>query len=528
MYNYLLKISIYTEDSFLGDTIKNIEPLDRFSHEISVFSAIDAESVKTSDILIIELPLCSDKLEYILSAKKERSLTVIYADSDFLLSCGNSLIKNADYIWQKPLSPELAGFYFSRMQQEIKNTCDYRLVCQYLDTTIDNLPDLVWYKDLKGAHLKINNTFCQTVNKDRSDIEGRGHYYIWGLTPEDYEKGEYVCLDTDEIIVKEKKAMWFDEKVKCQNAMRQFKTKKAPIFDEKNEIIGTLGIARDVTELKNMQIELDIIVESLPLPLIITDVNNTIININDKYLKMFSLEREGIIGKSLNSIDTSCKGTFRGHTWTIDKTGRGTYLYYCDKILKIYKETIVDVFNEPSGSIYSFIDTTLENNYQKILLNAANTDYLTALNNRRSLNSFIDENKRKHSISLFLLDIDSFKNINDTFGHTSGDKVLITLSDILRDIFPACSLYRMGGDEFLIVLTDENSKEAVEKYAASVLNRFREFADDCYPDTGLSLSIGIVMNEERSIDFKDLYKKADKALYTAKSKGKNRFAFSPD
>lgn len=98
MYNYLLKISIYTEDAFLRDTIKNIEPLDRFSHEISVFSAVDAESVKTSDILIIELPLCSDRLEYILSAKKERSLTVIYADSDFLLSCGSSLVKNADYI----------------------------------------------------------------------------------------------------------------------------------------------------------------------------------------------------------------------------------------------------------------------------------------------------------------------------------------------------------------------------------------------------------------------------------------------
>lgn len=115
---------------------------------------------------------------------------------------------------------------------------------------IDSVPDLIWFKDVRGAHLKVNNAFCSAVGKTKNDVQGRGHYYIWDLKQEEYEQGEYVCLETEEIVLREKKTRAFDEKVKSKHGLRQFKTYKSPIFDEDHQVVGTVGIAHDVTDLK--------------------------------------------------------------------------------------------------------------------------------------------------------------------------------------------------------------------------------------------------------------------------------------
>ena len=71
-----------------------------------------------------------------------------------------------------------------------------------------------------------------------------------GYEKEEYEQGEYICLESEEIVLQEKKTCIFDEKVKTKHGMRQFKTYKSPIFDDNEQLIGTVGIAHDVTDLE--------------------------------------------------------------------------------------------------------------------------------------------------------------------------------------------------------------------------------------------------------------------------------------
>lgn len=138
----------------------------------------------------------------------------------------------------------------------IKTIKDAHLTNEYLEALINGIPPLIWYKDIRGAHLKVNNSFCVAVGKEKSDIVGRGHYYIWDLEPEEYAKGEYVCLETEQEVLDAKKTLLFEEKVKTKRGLRQFRTYKSPIWDDNHELIGTVGCAIDVTDEKSFMAQL--------------------------------------------------------------------------------------------------------------------------------------------------------------------------------------------------------------------------------------------------------------------------------
>jgi PAS domain S-box-containing protein len=102
-----------------------------------------------------------------------------------------------------------------------------------LQTVVDTMPGFVWVKDMAGRHLKVNQAFCEMVGKSMHEVEGKEHYEIWGVTPEQYAEGEYVCLETDKAIADNPKPTLFKEQVlHSKLGIRQLETYKAPIFDE--------------------------------------------------------------------------------------------------------------------------------------------------------------------------------------------------------------------------------------------------------------------------------------------------------
>lgn len=126
--------------------------------------------------------------------------------------------------------------------------------------------------------------------------------------------------------------------------------------------------------------------------------------------------------------------------------------------------------------------------------------------------------------SLLMLDIDHFKNYNDKFGHAAGDIVLKKISDILAESFkkPGAIISRFGGEEFCIILLDKNKKEAYS--LASMLRKNIENQKIIlrWNKTSVTVSIGIAAFPEDSADEEELISKADKAMYEAKNKGRNR------
>ena len=529
MYHRSLKILIYARDKQLEDILKKVEPLKNFSHDLTTLNQINEKEIKKSSVVILDHFPDNENLKKIYELKNENTLLIACVDKNNLLAVSQNY-SLFDHIWTKPLTKEKIQFLFEKIQTSIKGQEDFSLTQKYLDALIDSLPDLIWFKDIKGEHLKVNNSFCNTVQKTKEDVQGRGHYYIWDIEPDEYAKGEYVCLETEEIVLREKRTCLFDETVKCKDEMRQFKTYKSPVFDDDGEVIGTVGIARDVTDLQNLQIEMNILFESLPFAVIGTDKSRNITSINKRSLNLFSLKKDDLIGKEIDSLWEKPIYNPPNQLWRIEKRDDGLYIFSKKKILKIQNEKLLDVFGEFSGYLFLFLDVTLEHRYKNKLIEDANTDYLTNLNNRRRLHDFLRKTPCKCGTSLFLADLDNFKQINDRYGHDEGDKILIAFSELLLRLFPAENLFRLGGDEFAIILVDSEESESTkaetaQAYAEKLISEFNEYVFKNFHHTEITVSIGIAIYSDGTEDFGSLFKKADIALYDSKCSGKNTFTF---
>lgn len=162
------------------------------------------------------------------------------------------------------------------------------------------------------------------------------------------------------------------------------------------------------------------------------------------------------------------------------------------------------------------------------LQNLAITDGLTNLYNSRHFYHQLDMETGRSSrygqaLALLMLDIDHFKKYNDTFGHLAGDKVLTRISGVIKACLRTMdSAYRYGGEEFTVLLPETSAKEAL-----NVAQRLRESVEkerfQPIPDkeTGITISVGVTEYKEQEKN-SDFVKRADRALYTSKEKGRNR------
>ena len=172
--------------------------------------------------------------------------------------------------------------------------------------------------------------------------------------------------------------------------------------------------------------------------------------------------------------------------------------------------------------------------FQKKLLQDALTDSLTQLPNRRNgmdylMSELLSSQSSGASLACLMMDIDHFKEINDTFGHAAGDAVLRQLAAILRSAARTEDLvFRYGGEEFTAILAN-----ATPKIAAQVAERIRlqvENAEFVWHGQRISvtLSIGVALAENKTQNEQTLIQEADKALYQAKKSGRNRVSVSSD
>ncbi len=305
-------------------------------------------------------------------------------DKDILsavITDGRDIPDGAGQLWVIPSDSthreRLLSTYFTAFIASIKQKFDYRIMKICLETATDSVPDLVWFKDVKGAHLMTNNAFCNTVEKTKEQIYKKGHYYIWDIPKEEYEQGDYVCLESEEIVIKAGETCLFDEKVKTKSGMRQFKTYKSPLYDINGRLLGTCGIATDVTTLYTLNNELNVLLESVPFGIIIEDNNENLLSAN-KALEEYFPDISSYEGKRYAEWKKFVMGDAEAAGVTefaVRKNG-------VPRILKFSKEPIHDVFGEIIGRVIIFQDMTAERIFQKKTIEHANTDFLTGLNNR--------------------------------------------------------------------------------------------------------------------------------------------------
>lgn len=212
-----------------------------------------------------------------------------------------------------------------------------------------------------------------------------------------------------------------------------------------------------------------------------------------------------------------------------------SYSRYCNRCRAVYNEILIIEQNKQLDDMVKELQqqkNILEKTNEE-LENAYVRDSMTGLYNRWYWNKIFEETlerckKSEELTAVYMMDVDNFKNINDTKGHSMGDKCLIAIAEVLeretRDIHN-CNVFRMGGEEFVVFCEDIDKANAI-KLANALLKNIQNIRIMGL-DTMLTASIGVhIQKVQNRSDIEEFIVKADKAMYESKNTGKNKVTLS--
>ncbi|MCM1103764.1 MAG: response regulator [Clostridium sp.] len=247
MYKCRLHIYMAGRPCRAFEVIKGMPSLEHFTHIFSESDEVKADLAAEADLIIVDLTDadCGEALRILAAGDEHAGTQVIFlasAEQAQTLAGAPEADRITD-IWITPMSEEEVRFRFFRWQQACKQSKDFWQTSQYLEETINHVPNLIWYKDKNGIHEKVNDSFCKTVNKTKQQVEGRGHAYIW-----DVEQDDPACIESERKVMEQKKTFISGELIKTKEGMRTLTTYKSPLYDLDGSVMGTVGVAIDVTQ----------------------------------------------------------------------------------------------------------------------------------------------------------------------------------------------------------------------------------------------------------------------------------------
>lgn len=192
---------------------------------------------------------------------------------------------------------------------------------------------------------------------------------------------------------------------------------------------------------------------------------------------------------------------------------------------------IFDYRGNLTGAVIVFHDVSEERAMRLKMTYLAHHDHLTQLPNRVLFQDRLEQAVRAarrygHHLAIMFIDLDNFKHINDSLGHTVGDRVLVAVADALtRSVRASDTVSRQGGDEFVVLLPALQEDNDVETIAMKILQAISVGHLINEKTLYVSASIGISFFPSDAVNVEDLIKHADTALYDAKEKGRNRYQF---
>lgn len=227
------------------EIIKGMTPLDHFTHEFSESDKPEETLAAAADVILADVRNEDVKqtVQVLVSGKRKEAQLILFAGEEQTVSLTEDELAYIQDIWIMPESDDQVRFRFLRWQQTYKMSKDFWETNHFLEATIDNIPNLIWYKDKNGIHEKVNESFCRTVNKTKEQVQGRGHAYIW-----DVEQDDPACIKSEQEVMSNRKTFVSEEIIKTGEGMRTLMTYKSPLYNLDNSVMGTVGVAIDVTQ----------------------------------------------------------------------------------------------------------------------------------------------------------------------------------------------------------------------------------------------------------------------------------------
>jgi len=415
-----------------------------------------------------------------------------------------------------PLDEERFAASFNNMvyRSSLKRRLDIRE--DQLKTYLEISDDMLWTKDMADLHMDVNHILIDLAGKPREQIEGKHENEVYGLDPD--AEG---CKQSDHFVRTTGKMNHFEESMPgADGKLHHLRVAKAPWLDGQGRIIGTIGVAKDITELMNQQTKFDRFLDDLELGVVIVDNAEKVIQTNRVYLELAGLPREEIVGYKLRELAYEKIREFGSEDYIIPCPNGDKAIWTCNKF------DLKDFWGTQYGFTYMHRDVTLERKQERKILGMAVKDHLTGLPNRAGLYKHFSAMDKDGCSTFLYTDIDNFKMVNDRFGHNVGDRLLRSVAVLFRNVLPDSFTARIGGDEFLSIVSGSVGRPELERAVKALLEGISQLPG--YPEgilETISFSIGILYQYPLENNLKRIIRKSDEGMYQAKRTGKNKYCF---
>lgn len=310
MYHCRIQFYFIGQQCRIFEVIREMLPLEQFTHVFMQSDTPQEALTAEADVILAHLPDVDVKetLEKILSCRKQEAELILLADKEQMNSLSRWLPEVKD-IWTLPMGDEEIRFRFLRWQQTCKMGKDFWQTSHFFEATINHIPNLIWYKDKAGIHEKVNDSFCATVNKTKQQVEGQGHAYIW-----DVEQDDPACIESEQEVMSKRQTCISEEIIETGAGKRTLTTYKSPLYDLDGSVMGTVGVAIDVTQERAYEEEIirknntmEAIFMSLDCGVICHTVDGSrVLSVNDAALKILGYDsRDELMKNGFDMVASS-------------------------------------------------------------------------------------------------------------------------------------------------------------------------------------------------------------------------------
>lgn len=410
----------------------------------------------------------------------------------------------------------------------------------FLHTILNTIPDLIWLKDMDGKFLNCNQKFERFANTKESQLLGKTDFDLVDQDlAQSFRDNDLAAIEAGGPRTNEEYLSFADG-----SYAGYFETVKTPMKDKYNNNIGVVGAAHDISEHKRQDNEISKLQALSHIGTWEWDIKNNLFYGSSEAYQIFDLpNNQAITMEEFSAIIHPLDREQHKDNllqW-LEKKDFGEMMYRIqtrDKKTKWIKSNAEFLFDSQGNALKTIglvQDVTEYIEYEQELERLANYDALTGLANRtlllKHLQSSIDNAKHhKKSLALLMFDLDRFKDVNDSFGHSAGDELLKRVSERLTSqLKEGDFLARLGGDEFAIVLKSFLHPEDAGILANEIIEiLIKEYKLSSGDLVHIGTSAGIALFPNHGDNSETLLQHADAALYKAKEEGRGIYCYYTD
>ena len=411
-----------------------------------------------------------------------------------------------------------------------------------LRTLFDTIQDLIWLKNPDGVYLACNPMFERSFGATEAVIVGKTDYDFVDKELADFFRAQdRLAVATGGPRVNEEWVTFVDG---GQRVLLE--TIKTPMVDASGQLIGVLGVARDITARRQAEVDLRIAAVAFESQegMMITDAKQVILRVNRAFTEITGFSAEEAVGQTplILRSDRHDQDFYRKMWASIHQTGRWQgEIWDRRKDGGVFPQWLsITAVKSDDGVVTHYVsahtDITARKFAEDEVKHLAFYDPLTQLPNRRLLmdrltQALASSARSTRSGAVLFIDLDNFKTLNDTLGHDRGDLLLQQVAErLVTCVRDGDTVARLGGDEFVVMLEDlspnadeaATQSEAVGEKILATLNQPYLLAGR---ENRSTPSIGVTLFSGHQAPIDELLKQADLAMYQSKAAGRNTLRF---